>query len=247
VQYLLVQGAEPNGKWKHARYPLHHALARSNGISIIKLLLDYGADPRLVSDGLSAISRAAREGRSDVLDLFAQKGIPVELKGVDQLIGACAMGDGVTVQAIIKQSPSFLQELMAMSSQLLARFCLNENEPGVQQLLEIGVDVNTPYDTGDGYFGIPEGSLPIHVAAWLGHSAIVKLLIEKGSLVDVPDQQGQTPLALAVKACVDSYWTDRCTPDSVKALLDAGASVQHVPFPSGYPAVDELLHAALGK
>ncbi|OLC05858.1 MAG: hypothetical protein AUH46_01355 [Gemmatimonadetes bacterium 13_1_40CM_70_15] len=69
----------------------------------------------------------------------------------------------------------------------------------------------------------------------------VLLLIERGAPVDAKDGKGRTPLALAVKACVDSYWTYRRTPESVEALLRAGASVHDVPYPSGYTAVDELL------
>jgi hypothetical protein len=69
----------------------------------------------------------------------------------------------------------------------------------------------------------------------------VKLLIERGSPVDVADGKGRTPLALAVRACVDSYWTERRSPESVDALLRAGASVSRVRFPSGYAEVDELL------
>ena len=51
----------------------------------------------------------------------------------------------------------------------------------------------------------------------------------------------------AVRACVDSYWADRRSPESVQALLQAGASVNGVPFPSGYAEVDELLktHGAI--
>jgi len=44
-----------------------------------------------------------------------------------------------------------------------------------------------------------------------------------------------------VKACVDSYWTQRRSPASVEALLGAGASTSGVLFPSGYPEVDDLL------
>jgi hypothetical protein len=42
---------------------------------------------------------------------------------------------------------------------------------------------------------------------------------------------------------VASYWTHRRTPESVEALLRAGASVSGpgVRFPSGYAEVDELL------
>lgn len=241
AKYLLEHGAGPNGTGSRRWYPLRHALLRSNALPIIQLLLDHGADPYLMWDGLNAISLAAREGRNDVLRLFEERGIVMEPAGVDQLITACAMGKGAEVQAIIKESPALLQELMAMSDQLLARFCLNNNEQGVRQLLDIGVNVNSPYKAGDGYFEIPAGSLPVHIASWLNYPRIVQLLIEKGSLIDMPDKNGRTPLALAVRACVDSYWTDRRSPDSVQALLNAGASTKNIPYPSGYQEVDSLL------
>jgi ankyrin repeat protein len=71
----------------------------------------------------------------------------------------------------------------------------------------------------------------------------VKLLIERGVPIDTLDAKGRTPLMLAVKACVDSYWTNRRSPESVEALLHAGASMNNVEFPSGYAEVDTLLAA----
>jgi hypothetical protein len=55
------------------------------------------------------------------------------------------------------------------------------------------------------------------------------------------DGNGRIPLALAVRACVDSHWTDRRSPESVRALLQVGASVSSVRCPSGYAEVDALL------
>jgi ankyrin repeat protein len=69
----------------------------------------------------------------------------------------------------------------------------------------------------------------------------VKELIQRGAPVNAVDAKGRTALALAVKACVDSYWTNRRSPDSVEALLKAGASVSGIDIPSGYKEVDELL------
>jgi hypothetical protein len=61
--------------------------------------------------------------------------------------------------------------------------------------------------------------------------------------IDAVDGIGRTPLLLAVKACVDSYWTYRRSADSVAALLSAGASVLGVPNPSGFSDVDALLES----
>jgi hypothetical protein len=55
------------------------------------------------------------------------------------------------------------------------------------------------------------------------------------------DSQGRTALQLAVKACVDYYWTERRSPDSVRALLGAGASTAGIDLPTGYDELDELL------
>jgi hypothetical protein len=44
-----------------------------------------------------------------------------------------------------------------------------------------------------------------------------------------------------VRAAVDSYWKDRRSPESVKALLDAQALTNGVLYPSGYAEIDELL------
>jgi ankyrin repeat protein len=241
VKYLLEHGADPNRTRRRGGRAIDHALARANSRAIIALLLDHGADATLADAGLTTVARAAREGRRDVLELFEQRGVRVELRGVDRLVAACARGDAATVRSIAEREPHLVSEVIAMGGERLATFAGAGNLPGVRQLLDLGVDVRAPFTDGDGYFGVPKGSLAIHVAAWRAQPAIVKLLIERGSPVDVPDAEGRTPLELAVKACVDSYWSEHRSPESVEALLGAGASVSGVRFPSGYAEVDELL------
>ncbi len=41
--------------------------------------------------------------------------------------------------------------------------------------------------------------------------------------------------------CVDSYWMDRRSPESVRALVEAGASAASVTVRTGYDEVDRLL------
>jgi len=246
ARYLLEHGADANGEGRTRGWrPLHHALARSNQLSTIELLLDHGADPALATDddGLTGVARAAREGRRDVLELLARRGTPLDLPGADRLIAACALGDTAAVRALAQREPALKHAVVAMGGDLLPTFAGNGNAAGVGQLLDLGVDVATPLAEGDGYFDEPTGSLAIHVAAWRAQPAVVTLLLERGSPIDPPDPKGRTPLALAIRACVDSHWAYRRTPASVEALLRAGASVRGagVQVPSGYAEIDDLL------
>lgn len=243
MKYLLEHGADPNRmtRWQHTA--LQHALRRDNGIENIEVLLEHGADPLLKnrSDGKTGIAMAARKGRGDVLEAFERRGIPMELEGVERLIAACARNDGEMVQAIAANEPTLVRELLSEGGTLLAEFAGVGNTGGVRQLLDLGVNVAAVYEKGDAYFDIAPKSMALHVAAWRAWPSTVALLIERGAPVDVQDGKGRTPLVLAVRACVDSHWTNRRTPESVEQLLQAGAAVISVEYPSGYAEVDELL------
>jgi len=243
VKWLLAHGADANRKRTRGWRAIHHAIARDNDLKIIELLLDHGADPTLAEEGASAVAMAARRGRGDLLGLFERRGAPIELRGVLNLIAACARNDAAAVRSIAEREPEVVKEVVTQGGKLLAEFAGTWNTEGVGLLLDLGVPVGARYE-GDGYFDIAGGSTALHVAAWKGVPSTVKLLIERGAPVDAKDGKGRTPLALAVKACVDSYWTYRRTPESVRALLDAGASAAGVAFPSGYAEVDELLGKA---
>jgi ankyrin repeat protein len=111
----------------------------------------------------------------------------------------------------------------------------------VRNLLDLGVGANMLYHEGDGYFGIARDSTALHLAAWRVWPEVVRELIERGAAVNANDGQGRTALQLAIKACVDSYWTHRRSPYSVRALLDAGASASGLELPTGYEEIDKLL------
>ncbi len=246
---LLEHGADPNRMTRWHYTALHQAVRRDNALKNIQLLLDHGADATLANraDGRSAVALAARRGRGDVLALFERRGVAVEPAGVDRLIAACARNDVAGVRSIVRGEPSLARQLLAEGGRLLAQFAGNGNADGVRHLLDLGVDVGALYEEGDGYWDVAPGSTALHVAAWRAQHATVKLLLERGATVNGPDGRGRSPLALAVRACVDSYWTERRSPESVEALLEAGASLGGVTVPSGYAAVDALLlrHPAL--
>jgi ankyrin repeat protein len=260
MKYLVEHGADPNRMTRWHYTALQQAVRRDNRIELIDLMLDHGADPTLKNeaDGKSGIAMAARRGRSDVLWTFAQRRFPMPMPydGVEHLIvSVCVARGGMAgarafseqfqhvANAASLMKPSELRglsELLVEGGTLLAEFAGNGNTKGVQNLLELGVPVDALYD-GDPYFDIAKNSTALHVAAWKAWPKTVKLLIERGANVNAQDAKGRTALMLAVKACVDSYWTNRRSPESVEALLKAGASVSGVDFPSGYAEVDALL------
>lgn len=156
-----------------------------------------------------------------------------------QLLQSAANGDTDGARSLAESQ--LVSEVLAEGGKLLAEFAGVGNTDGVRLLLDVGVDVAAVFAEGDGYWDVAKNSTALHVAAWRARHDTVRFLIERGAPIDLPDGEGRTPLALAVRACVDSYWTERRSPESVQALLSAGASVRGVPCPTGYNEVDELL------
>ena len=110
----------------------------------------------------------------------------------------------------------------------------SKNTEAARALIAGGADVNARQ---------ADGATALHVASWRGRPVAVRALIAGGADVNAKDAADRTPLMLAVKACVDSYWSDRRTPESVEALLAAGADPAPLTLPCGYEAVDALLSA----
>jgi ankyrin repeat protein len=251
IRWLLEHGADPNRGTHWGRTAFHHAVLRDNSSDICEVLLEHGADPTLVAErpdtrqtdgpAMTGAAMAARRGRGDVLDLLERRGIPIELQRVQRLIAACARNDIAGVRAIADQEPELVPELLKQGGKLLAEFAGVGNTDGVRHLLDLGVGVNAVTEDGDPYFDVAKNSTALHSAAWRARPSTVKLLIERGAPVNALDGKGRTALALAVRACVNSYWKGRRTPESVEALLTAGAMVSGVEYPSGYAEVDELL------
>ena len=252
MKWLLEHGADPNRGTRWGRTAFHQAVLRDNRIEMLEVLLKHGADPMALMEHpnphapatgrpTTVVSIAVLRGRGDLLELMEKRGVQFELRGVERLLGACARGDAGAVRAIQEEEPELVRQLSATGGTVLAGFAGGGNTEGVRQLLELGVDVNAVFEEGDAYFDVTQRSTALHVAAWRAWPRTVKLLLERGAAVNARDGKERTPLMLAVKACVDSYWTARRTPESVQALLEAGATVEGVEFPSGYADVDELL------
>jgi len=243
----LAHGANPNFSTVWKVTPFQHSIRRDNGLIMIEMLLDHGADPRLRNnlDGRNAFEMAAHHGRGDILALFVRRGFALDLGGpdgdIDILVAACARGQPDQARSLVSENPQLLDRLLAEGGTLLARFSGAANLEGVRCLLDLGVSPSALWPDGDPYWGITKDSTALHVAAWRAHHDVVQELIARGTPIHALDAKGRTALALAVKACVDSYWQYRRKPDSVAALLTAGAETTGIELPTGYSDIDDLI------
>lgn len=242
VRYLLEHGASPAKQREKGWQPLHHALERANDTPIIDMLLAYGADPLGVVDGMTAVQRAAREGRRDVFELYDRRGVPLDLPPFDHLLMKICRGPDDAARSAAAADPASMQQVIDNGGRYLCRFTSSWNWDGVRRLLELGVPANSPFRDGDGYSGVPKGALPIHAASWYLLPKAIKALIEHGADVNAPGpEHSATPLMLFALGCTGSYWTELRSLDGAKLLLEAGADPRQVKLPTGYDELDQLL------
>jgi hypothetical protein len=243
LELALHHGADPNylTRWKYSL--LQQAIRRDNGLVMIDAILDRKADPYLRNneDGRNAIQMAAYHGRADILGSLERRCFDIGLEGFDALVAAAAREDLETAHSIATDHPEFLERLLSVGGSLLARFAGADNDAGVRCLLALGVAADSLWLEGDNYWELAWNSTALHVAAWRAHHDVVRTLIAAGAPVNALDARNRSALQLAVRACTSSYWKYRRKPDSVAALLAAGAFTAGIDLPTGYDAIDVLL------
>jgi ankyrin repeat protein len=243
LEFALEHGADSNHltRWKYSL--LHQAIRRDNGLVMIEAILDRKADPYLRNevDGRNSVQMAAYHGRGDILAALEQRGFDIGLDGLDAMVAACARADLETARRLAAADRQRTAQFLSIGGALLARFAGADNEAGVRCLLDLGVSAAALWPEGDPYWELTANSTALHVAAWRAHHDVVRTLIAAGTPVSALDARDLSALQLAIRACTHSYWKYRRRPDSVAALLAAGAATDGIELPTGYDAIDDLL------
>jgi ankyrin repeat protein len=80
VELLLRNGADPNACNAENDTPLTCACRRSNSYKTVRALLENGANPNLIGDGMYPIHVATFSGYSDIVRLLVEKGADVNMR-----------------------------------------------------------------------------------------------------------------------------------------------------------------------
>ncbi len=233
LRWFLDRGVDVN-----ANRCLHHALCRGRGLTIVRMLLDAGADVNLPWDrwdrGRRPLALAARCGHLAAYELLETVGASAELDEVDAAVLAVARGESVQ----LPRAPAPALGIPPGDDYvwILGQFALLGRADVVRSLLDAGMDVDT---RGWSNF------TPLDQAAMHGRTETVRLLIEHGADLNdrAFDAEGPTPLDCALWGVQNNRADDGDYAGTVEALLAAGAPTRHG-APTGDAAVDALLSRA---
>ena len=124
----------------------------------------------------TSILLAAYSGRDDVLRLLTERGIPVTLSGVDALIAACASDDSAAIAAAIARDPRLADGIVALEARCspASPATAMRRASAIFSTSASMSPRRSPRATVTSVF--LRKSLAIHIAAWRGYPAVVKLL-----------------------------------------------------------------------
>lgn len=242
VELYLDHGADVNfitpfgERWTR----LHHAIERGRSARVVELLLKRGDLTIRDARGHTPYGLAVRLGRTEVADLLRKHGASdAELTETDRFLGACAVGDENRIRAALAREPQLMTTLTAHDCWVLTDAATYGRIDTVRAMLTAGF---APEWTDT------DGATALHRAAFSGHSAVVKLLLDHRAPLEVRDTEyHSTPLQWALAGTVKQPWTNAQGDYAgvVEALLAAGAKVPDKS--SGRADVLAVLHAHTQK
>ena len=195
AQAVLDAGAEPNVTDESGNHVVSLAVHQRN-INMIKLLLNKGADPKMVKleGAQDSLLDWARMPDKDVIALLISNGADptkADFWGITPLIilsGRADMYD--TVKMLLnKGSDPNSAALHGITPLYKAAKCGHKDL--VQLLLDNKADPNK---------ATTDGNTPLHGAARHGNIDVVKTLLERGAKTTITNKSGETPRHVAERA-----------------------------------------------
>jgi ankyrin repeat protein len=192
-----------------------------NKFDVAKQLLENGADPNIIDDTKGtalyyALLHYDKLLSSDIIQLLIKKGANIDYEDSEQkkiplFIAIIAKTDNSIVKMLLESGAKVNINYNDGNTPLIVAI-ENENIEVVKMLLDKGANVNQK-DINEQY-----GYTPLTVAIQKKYFKVVELLLDKGADVNQTNDDGFTPLTVAI-------FNDFYNVDIVKLLLDKGANV----------------------
>jgi ankyrin repeat protein len=196
VRRLLALGADARAANRYGSTPLGLA-AEAADTEILEMLLEAGADPDSPNaDGMTALMLVARTGNVDAAELLIARGAAIDAR---ESFG----GQTAHMWAAARRHPEMLTLLLEHGADVDARSAWRDYQRHIQ-----AEGRPKSLDTG--------GFTPLLYAARENCRACVRVLLEHGADINLPDPDGVSPLHLAI---MNANW------DLAKDLIEAGADV----------------------
>lgn len=232
--WLLDHGANPDVRCgREVETSLHVAVRRRQDASIVRLLLERGADVHARSgDGRTAWDLAWRAGADELVALLEEFGAERgAVSPVDALMAACGRGDVEAARTLATNG------LAASLDRADVRLIVDAASTGHFDAVIACVAAGFPPDTRD-----DSGASALHHAAIHGHAAAVRALLRHGADVHMRDREHRsTPLGWACYGADHVQEPGGGYEDAVRALLEAGAQVRPEADAPAHPGVRAVL------
>lgn len=212
---LLEAGADPNAQSSPGRPVLYLATVRGNA-EAAKLLIDHGADVQAETVDGAILVKAAVEGQREIVEMLLDDGADVNATGRNwtpedtALLAAANHGHQDIAELLVERGADVNYLDSHGGTALMTAAALGRPEI-VTLLLENGADSLIDHQEVETYTsGIgttqewPAGGTALHFAAYGGYGTpenkleVVRILIEHGAALNIEDEDGRTPLDLAV-------------------------------------------------
>ncbi len=192
AQALLGSGAIVTGQDSRGRSVLHRAVEFGN-LKVISLLLDAGADLKMVDqDGCTVLHLLAHgRGSAELVKFLIDRGADVKLKSTKYMqtaLHSAAFRDSGMVNALL-QGGAEIDAVDGSGNTALLNAVNSGSIQSVKVLLDNGAAVNIANS---------DQITPLHEGCRFQKVKIVDLLLQHGADVDAKDYAGNTPLHDAV-------------------------------------------------